>query len=111
VWHTPASGQAVTLRTLLPQASRVVTPTDASRRIRSGVSSMWMKCSWKSCLVVTCRISSEYSSARSATTSSCSGESPPKGSLMRCMPGASQTVSGPLVGLSSKGSSRVAKPS
>ena len=41
--QTPASGQAVTLRTVLPHASRVVMPTAASRRIRSGVSSMWTK--------------------------------------------------------------------
>ena len=41
VWQTPASGQAVRLRTPLPQASRVVIPTAARRRIRSGVSSMW----------------------------------------------------------------------
>ena len=32
VWQTPASGQAVTLRTELPQASRVVIPTAARRR-------------------------------------------------------------------------------
>ena len=43
VWQTPASGQAVTLRTALPQASRVVISTDASRRINVGVSSMWTK--------------------------------------------------------------------
>ena len=40
VWQTPAYGQAVTLRTVLPHASRVVMPTAASRRIRSGVSSI-----------------------------------------------------------------------
>ena len=39
-WQTPASGQAVTLRTELPHASRVVIPTAASLRIRFGVSSM-----------------------------------------------------------------------
>ena len=38
--HTPAMGQAVTLRTELPQASRVVIPTAAKRRMRSGVSSI-----------------------------------------------------------------------
>jgi hypothetical protein len=43
VWQTPAYGQAVMLRTELPQASREVTPTAARRRIKSGVSSMWMK--------------------------------------------------------------------
>ena len=41
--HTPAMGHAVTLRTEFPQASRVVMPTDARRRISAGVSSMWMK--------------------------------------------------------------------
>ena len=72
-WQTPAYGQAVTLRTELPHASRVVMPTAASRRIRSGVSSMWTKCSWMSWRVVTCRMRSEYSSASSASTSSCVG--------------------------------------
>ena len=43
VRHTPASGQAVTLRTELPQASRVVIPAAASRRMIVGVSSMWTK--------------------------------------------------------------------
>ena len=38
--QTPDSGHAVTLRTELPQASRVVMPTAASRRINVGVSSM-----------------------------------------------------------------------
>ena len=38
--YVPDSGQAVTLRTELPQASRVVMPTAASRRIIDGVSSM-----------------------------------------------------------------------
>ena len=97
VWHTPASGQAVTLRTELPHASRVVMPTAASRRKISGVSSMWMKWSWMSCRVVTWQMPSEYSSARSASTRICSGFIPPNGILMRCMPGASQNVSGPLV--------------
>ncbi len=59
VLHTPASGQAVTLRTELPHASRVVMSTAASRRIRSGVSSMWTKWSWMSWRVVTCEIPSE----------------------------------------------------
>jgi hypothetical protein len=43
VRQTPAIGQAVTLRTTLPQASRVVMPTAANRRMSAGVSSMWMK--------------------------------------------------------------------
>ena len=42
VRQTPAIGQAVTLRTVLPQASRVVIPTAARRRMMDGVSSMWM---------------------------------------------------------------------
>ena len=42
VLHTPEYSQAVTLRTLLPQAPRVVMPPAARRRIMSGVSSMWM---------------------------------------------------------------------
>ena len=95
--QTPERGQAVTLRTELPQASRVVMPTEARRRIKSGVSSRWTKWIWKSWRVVTCRISSEYSSATSASTSICSAVSPPKGILIRIMPGACQTVSGPLV--------------
>jgi hypothetical protein len=41
VLQTPASGQPVTLRTVLPQASRVVIPTAARRRKMDGVSSMW----------------------------------------------------------------------
>mgnify|MGYP000406757876 CR=1 FL=1 len=40
----PYAGQAVTLRTELPHASRVVMPTAASRRINAGVSSTWTKC-------------------------------------------------------------------
>ena len=40
--QTPAYGQAVTLRTEFPQASRVVIFAAARRRIRLGVSSMWM---------------------------------------------------------------------
>ena len=98
--QTPASGQAVTLRTAFPQASRVVMPTEASRRMIEGPFSMWMKWSWKSCRVVTWAMPSEYSSASSAMTSSCGGLSPPKGILIRSMPGASQMVPGPLVGLS-----------
>ena len=112
VWQTPASGQAVTLRTELPHASRVVMPTAASRRMSVGVSSMWTKWSWMSCRVVMCRIPSEYSSASSARTSICSGVMPPKGILMRCIPGASQSVSGPLVSSPEGNSSRcVAMPS
>ena len=40
VEQTPALAQAVTLRTELPHASRVVMPTEAKRRIMSGASSM-----------------------------------------------------------------------
>jgi hypothetical protein len=47
--------------------------------------------------VVTCAIPSEYSSAKSAMVSSCSAFNPPAGILMRCMPGASHMVLGPLV--------------
>ncbi len=36
VRQTPAYGQAVTLRTVLPHASRVVMPTAASRRMQVG---------------------------------------------------------------------------
>ena len=97
VVHTPATGQVVTLRTELPHASRVVMPAAASRRIRSGVSTMWMKWSCTSWRVVMWLMPSEYSSARSASTSICSASTPPHGILMRCMPGASQAVSGPLV--------------
>ena len=97
VWHTPATGQVVTLRTELPHASRVVMPAAASRRIRSGVSSMWTKWSCTSCRVVMWLIPSEYSSAKSASTSSWAASRPPHGILMRCMPGASHAVSGPLV--------------
>ena len=96
-WQTPAIGQAVTLRTELPHASRVVMPTAASRRISAGVSSTCMKWSWKSCRVVTWAIPSEYSSARSAITSNWRAFIPPYGILMRCIPGASHAVSGPLV--------------
>ena len=87
----------MTLRTVLPHASRVVMPTAASRRIRAGVSSRWTKWSCTSCRVVMWQMPSLYSSARSARVSICSGFSPPNGILMRCMPGASHTVSGPLV--------------
>ena len=42
VRQTPATGHPVMLRTPLPQASRVVMPTAASRRISVGPSSRWM---------------------------------------------------------------------
>ena len=70
---------------------------DGSGFVYVGVFSMWMKWSWKSCRVVTWQIASEYSSASSASTTICSGFSPPNGILIRCIPGASQCVSGPLV--------------
>ena len=95
--QTPARGQAVTLRTVLPHASRVVMPTAASRRIKLGVSSRWTKWSWMSWRVVTWQTPSLYSSARSARVSIWSGVSRPIGILIRCIPGASQIVSGPLV--------------
>ena len=87
----------MTLRTVLPHASRVVMPTAASRRIRDGVSSRWTKWNCTSCRVVTWQMPSLYSSARSASVSICSAVNPPNGILIRCMPGASQTVSGPFV--------------
>ena len=71
----------MTLRTELPQASRVVMPTAASRRMIAGVSSMWTKWSWKSCRVVTCAMPSEYSSARSASISSCARVQAAEGNL------------------------------
>ncbi len=91
-------GHAVTLRTALPQASRVVMPTAASRRISVGrvfdVDEVELDVLARGD-VAGCR--REYSSASSARTSSCAGREPPKGILMRCMPGASHSVSGPLV--------------
>ncbi len=50
----PAKKQLVTLRTVLPQASRVVSPASASRRKIAGVSSSATKCICRSWRVVTC---------------------------------------------------------
>ena len=50
---TPERGQPMTLRTVLPQASRVERPTSPSMRITSGVSSSFTKWSWTFSLVVT----------------------------------------------------------
>ena len=44
--HAPARWQPATLRTVSPHASRVVRPTDASRRSTSGVCSSWTKWNW-----------------------------------------------------------------
>ena len=68
---TPAYGQAVMLRTELPQASRVVRPAAARSRIAGSASCSLTKCSWMFWRVVMCPKPREYRSATSATALSC----------------------------------------
>ncbi len=49
---TPASGDIVTLRIELPQASRVVSPASATMRSTSPVSGSGMRWNWKHWRVV-----------------------------------------------------------
>ena len=83
--HTPASAQAVTLRTVLPHASFVVRPTSSKRRMASAARASCTKWSWMFCRVVTWPQPRENSSVTSATHSSCAAESTPCGILMRSM--------------------------
>ena len=67
----------MTLRTVSPQASRVVRPTLASSRMTAGICSSWTKCIWTFCRVVMWPQPREYVSDRWASMSSCSGWSDP----------------------------------
>ena len=82
--HTPAHGSPVTLRTVLPHASRLESPVSPIMRIAFAASERGMWWNWKFCRVVMWPFfSGVYSSARSAKDSICSGETPPNGSFTR----------------------------
>ena len=65
------------LRTVSPQASRVVRPTELRSRITSGIRSRSTKWSWMFCRVVMWPQPREYVSAMWASISSCSGGTEP----------------------------------
>ena len=82
--QTPAHGSPVTLRTVLPQPSRLDRPESESSRIaaaasRSGMWWIWMF--WR--VVMWPLLSGAYFSTTSAKASICSGVMPPKGSFTR----------------------------
>ena len=82
--QTPAHGSPVTLRTVLPQPSRLDRPESETLRISSAIwrSGMWWI--WMFCRVVMWPLlSGAYSSITSANMSIWSGVTPPIGSLMR----------------------------
>jgi hypothetical protein len=81
--HAPARWQPVTLRTVSPHASRLVSPTEASRRITSGVCSSCTKWTCTFWRVVRWPQPREYSSAMWPSISSCSGSSEPCGTFTR----------------------------
>ena len=74
----------MTLRTVLPQASRVESPTLASRRRTSGIFARGMWWNWKFWRVVMWPLrSGAKRSASSPKASIWSGVTPPKGSFTR----------------------------
>ena len=80
----PAHGSAVTLRTVLPQPSRLERPTAEISRISAAASRSGTWWIWMFCRVVMCPLfSGAYFSTTSANVSICSGVTPPKGSLTR----------------------------
>ena len=83
---TPANGQPVMLRTALPQASRVVSPTSAISDSASSASFSLTKWSWMFWRVVTCPTPlPAHFSATSANVSSCLTFAKPYGSFTRIM--------------------------
>lgn len=80
--QAPARWQPETLRTVSPQASRVVRPAEARRRTTSGIFSSWMKLSWMFWRVVMWAQPREKSSAMWPIISSWSGCTDPKGTLI-----------------------------
>ena len=82
--HTPAHGSPVTLRTVLPQPSRLDRPESETSRISSAISRSGMWWIWMFWRVVMCPLfSGAYFSTTSAKASICSGVTPPIGSLTR----------------------------
>ena len=79
----PASGQVVTLRTLLPQASRLVRPASAAMRRTFSTSASLTKFSWRFCRVVRCPRPPAWRSVASASARSCGGERTPCGIFTR----------------------------
>jgi hypothetical protein len=82
--HTPAHGSAVTLRTVLPQPSRLERPASEISRMNfaaSGSGMWWTWMFWR--VVMWPLLSGAYFSIALAKASSWSGETPPHGSLVR----------------------------
>ena len=81
---TPAHGSPVTLRTVLPQPSRLDSPDSPSSRIACSASGSGMWCIWMFWRVVMWPLfSGTYFSTTSANASICSGVTPPNGSFTR----------------------------
>ena len=82
--QTPAHGSAVTLRTVLPQPSRLESPDSAISRMYEAASRSGMWWTWMFCRVVMWPfLSGANCSIALANASICSGETPPHGSLTR----------------------------
>jgi hypothetical protein len=81
--RTPASGSAVTLRTVLPQASRVVSPVVSSTRSAPSTSGIGTKWYWMFCRVVTWPYPWPQRAATSPRVRSCADESTPCGIFTR----------------------------
>ena len=82
--HTPASAHPVTLRTVFPHASLVVSPTSPSTRITSAASSSLTWWNWMFSRVVTCPLFNGTNLAEtSPSASNWSAFSPPNGILIR----------------------------
>ena len=80
----PAQGSPVTLRTVLPQPSRLESPRSPSSRIAwaaSGSGTWWIWMFWR--VVMWPLFSGAYFSTTSAKASICSGFMPPNGSFTR----------------------------
>ena len=74
----------MTLRTVLPQPSRLDSPASPSSRIAFSISGSGMWCIWMFWRVVTWPLfRGTYFSTTSANFSICSGVIPPKGSFTR----------------------------
>ena len=83
--ETPPQGQAVTLRTVLPQASREVTPTSPSRSSAASEPRAVTKWSCRFCRVLMWPKPRDQRSVTAASASSCSALTTPWGSLVRTM--------------------------
>ena len=82
--QTPAHGSAVTLRTVLPQPSRLESPDSEISRMKEAASRSGMWWTWMFWRVVMWPfLSGTNCSIALAKASICSGEMPPHGSLTR----------------------------